>query len=481
MKKILLIISGLFFFITSCDDDLELTPEQSISDALAFTDIATAEGVLTGTYNLLQDGEAFGGIIQLIDEYMADNVNFSGSFPSLQDLNNYQQKATDAFAVRNAWRENYEIVLGANAIIANAQGLPDGDADKKNQLEGEARFLRALAYFQLCNLYAQPFIVDQGTNLAVPLYLDPFTGEVILLERSTLNAVHAQIISDLESAMRLLPKKMDQGRASSLAATALLARLRLYRGEWQMAADLADDVIKSGDHTLASDYTFYNTVNPEYIFTVENTSVDNDAGNAQQGNSYDLYYEGVKDGGRGDAEFAADLEKAFLEEPGDRRLNLREESTNFTGATRFYSTKFNDGQNNTSDAPLIRVSEMYLIRAEALAELNGVNQESIDLVNPIRKRAGLKSWTLSDFSTKTEFITAILNERRKELAFEGHRRLDLLRKGLPLRATVSSVPAFVENKNTVGLTAGDDVVIYPIPQREIDLNPMLEQNPGFGS
>ncbi|MDE0471004.1 MAG: RagB/SusD family nutrient uptake outer membrane protein [Ekhidna sp.] len=476
MKKYILLI-GLFSFF-SCEDKLELVPEQSISDELAFGDIATAQGVLIGTYNLLQDAESFGGMIQLIDEYMADNVNFSGSFPDLQAMNNYQQNANNTNVVTNAWRENYEVILGANSIIANADAISDASEDEIDQLKGEAYFLRAISYFQLCNMYAQPFGVSSGSNLAVPLYLEPFSGEVILLERSTLTEVHNQIIDDLNEAIDLLPNEIQQGRASSLAATALLARIRLYRGEWQEAAELANTVITSEVHTIAADYTFYNTVNSELIFTIENTSVDNTANNAQQGNSYDLYYEGVNDGGRGDAEFAADLEAAFLQEMGDKRLMLREMGTNFGGAERFYSTKFNDGTNGTSDAPLIRVSEMYLTRAEALAELNDINQMSIDLMNPIRTRAGLTEWTIDDFSSKDEFITAILTERRKELAFEGHRRLDLLRRALPLRTT-TSVPVDVERSSPVGLTAGDNLIIYPIPQREIDLNANLQQNPGF--
>ena len=473
MKNIYLSILG-FLVLFACEDNLELVPEQSISDELAFSDIATAKGVLTGNYHLLQNANAFGGLIQLIDEYMADNVNFSGSFPDLQDMNNYRQNARTTNVVTNAWRENYEVIIAANSIIANAPSLSDGTDDEKNELEGEARFLRALTYFQLCNMYAQPYNVSNGSNAAVPLYLEPFTGEIILLARNTLAEVHDQIIEDLNKAETLLSEEIvEQGRASSVVATALLSRVRLYRGEWQEAADLAAEVIASdASFSLAMNYTFYNTVNPEYIFTIENTTVDN------AGNAYDLYYEGVKDGGRGDAEFAADLIAAF--EAGDLRLALKETSTNFTGAEREYSTKFNDGTNFTSDAPLIRISEMYLNQAEALAELNGVNQMSIDLINPIRSRAGVTPWTMGDFATKDGFISAILNERRRELAFEGHRRLDLLRRGLPLR-TAASKPVGVENNAAVGLTAGDHFIIYPIPQREIDLNPELKQNPGFGS
>jgi len=122
---------------------------------------------------------------------------------------------------------------------------------------------------------------------------------------------------------------------------------------------------------------------------------------------------------------------------------------------------------------VIRVTEMFLNRAEALAEINGINQESIDLINRLRTRAGLPVWTLTTFTTKERLIAGILNERRKELAFEGHRRMDLLRRGLPLR---SSGPTAA-----LSIPCTSAKVILPIPQREIDINPGLkgQQNPGY--
>jgi hypothetical protein len=137
---------------------------------------------------------------------------------------------------------------------------------------------------------------------------------------------------------------------------------------------------------------------------------------------------------------------------------------------RRMTRKFPDAVTNADESPLMRIAEMHLNRAEALAELNGVNQESIDLVNPIRTRAGLAAWTIAQFASKQALIDAILKERRKELCFEGHRRMDLLRRGLPLRTTGA----------TAALAAfGADRTIMPIPQREVDLNTNLVQNPGY--
>ena len=113
---------------------------------------------------------------------------------------------------------------------------------------------------------------------------------------------------------------------------------------------------------------------------------------------------------------------------------------------------------------------MYLTAAEALAEVNGPNATSLTLVNAIRTRAGLAAWTLDQVGSKDNFIRLILNERRKELAFEGHRRMDLLRRGLPLRSSGPQAAAAVP---------GADKTVLPIPQREMDLNASLVQNSGY--
>ena len=125
---------------------------------------------------------------------------------------------------------------------------------------------------------------------------------------------------------------------------------------------------------------------------------------------------------RSDAPFSDNLITAYEAEEGDLRFTTL---TQFNeDSTRLYTTKFPDAVNNSDNVPLIRITEVYLNRAEALAELNGVNQESLTLINTLRARAGLEAFTTGQFASVDAFIDAILNERRKELAFEGYRRMD---------------------------------------------------------
>ena len=286
------------------------------------------------------------------------------------------------------------------------------------------------------------------------------------------------VIKDLEEAITDLPATYaaladTRGRATKGAARGLLSRLHLYRGEWAEAAARANEVITATPtYALAANYAFYDANSAEDVFTIEMTTTDNSRTGA---GGLASYHRPASAGGRGDAPFSTSLVQAYLQEPGDKRLAISDSAVASDGPRRRFTLKYFDARTNADNTPVIRVTEMYLNRAEALAEKDGINQESIDLINALRRRAGLADWTLITFTTKQALVDGILNERRKELAFEGHRRMDLLRKGLPLR---TSGPTAAISKPCDGASPK---VILPIPQREIDINPALkgQQNPGY--
>lgn len=477
MKRIYMLILSCTLTLVACDDKLDIKPQQSLSEDVAFANYNNAQGVLIGAYDLMQDLHVFGSQPQFISDFITDNVNFTGSFPSLQDFNNYATNNSNS-TVDEVWRDSYEVILGANAIIANAPLIEDASDEDKLALEGEAKFVRAIVYFMIANLYSQPYVVSSGSNLSVPLYLEPFTGEVINLPRNTLAEVYGQIEEDLLFAEANLPSTADQGFASSYSATALLSRLYLYMEDWTSAAQYAEVVISSPNYTLSSSLSFYNTLNSEIIFSIENSATDpqSDSDSELSSGSWDGYYTGRDQGGRGDGEFSPDLAALFALEPDDLRGSFTITDVNFSGDPAIYTLKYNNGNDNSSDYAAIRIAEIMLNKAEALVELNGIDEEAIELVNAIRSRAGLTTpWTTADFASATELLEAIYTERRKELCFEGHRRMDLLRTGKPLRTAAPSSVAIPDAG--VGVVAGDPEAIWPIPQSQLNINPMLEPNP----
>ena len=471
-RNTLLILVTLAFM--SCEKELDLFPEQSLDSNVAFSTAASVEASLNGVYSEAQTLEVFGSGPQILEDFMSDNTEFVGSFPTLQDIRNYVTVSTNA-TVQVYWQVMYRLINGANTVIDRTDGVSDPalTAAKKAEIIGQAKFLRAIVYFQLVNQFAQPFNRNNGSSPGVPLVLKSFTGTVEFPARATVAEVHNQIIKDLTEAQAAVPATyagtLTRGRATKGACAGFLSRIYLYRGEFQKSADFAKQVIDNkATYTLANNLSFYNQLTPEDVFVIINTPTDN--GRTGSG-GWGSYHRPAAQGGRGDCAFTSDLVAAFTAEAGDKRYTeLSDQVTAADNVSRRMTRKYPDAVTNADESPLMRVAEMHLNRAEALAELSGPNQESIDLVNPIRARAGLPAWTLAQFTSKQELIDAILLERRKELCFEGHRRMDLLRKGKGLRSTGT----------TVSLAAfGADRTILPIPQREVDLNKSLVQNQGY--
>ena len=452
--------------IFSCESQLEILPEDSVASNTVFNSFATINGTVVGIYSKNQSGD-LNGMAQLMGDFMADDVGFVGSFPSLQEIDQYTTLATNA-SIDNIWLDGYELIGAANNVIVNLPAVTDVtglDGATKAQFIAEAKFLRAVTYFQLVNLFAQPYQIAQGGNLGVPLPLQPFEGGDISefqLERSTVNEVHAQIEQDLMDAAATLPAS-NGTRAASGAATALLARLYLYREQWSQAAAMANQVIASGNYSLAANYDFFdnNPGSSENIFVVVNTPSDGPQEATGSDEVYVNFYN-PSPGGRGDAPFSQDLIDTFAAEAGDRRFDeLSAAAFDAGGNDTFFTTKYPDIVNNASDGMVLRITEMYLIRAEAnLRGGTSVGDTPLNDVNLLRARAGLGNLGAAD-------LGAILLERRKELCFEGHRRMDLLRNNLNLRPGGGAQSA-----------PGADKVIFPIVEDETTNNPNITQNPG---
>jgi starch-binding outer membrane protein, SusD/RagB family len=473
-NKIITLMVGAAIMLVSCQNRLDLSPQQSLSEDDAFSSGAAAESSLLGVYSQAQLIEVFGSQPQIGEDYMADNTFFVGSFPTLQEINNYAAVAPNV-SIQSWWQVHYRAINGANTVIDRVPGIQDPALSdtKRKQLIAEAKFMRAVMYFSLVNMFGQPYQVNNGSSLGVPLVLKGFTGEIEYPARATVNEVHLQIKKDLDEALVDLPESYSsaiftRGRATKGAARGYLSRLHLYRGEWQDAANYADAVIASPLYDLAANLSFYNGLTSEDVFVIYNSATDNGRTGA---GGWASYHRPASAGGRGDCPFSDELVAAFNEEPDDKRFTeLSDVVVAADQSSRRMTRKYLDVATNSDNTPLMRTAEMHLNSAEAHAQLNGVNQTSIELVNPIRVRAGLSAWDISQFSTKEELIEAILNERRKELCFEGHRRMDLLRNRQNLR---NSGPT------AANAVFGGNRTILPIPQREIDLNPNLAQNPGY--
>lgn len=460
------LIAGLFF-LASCDV-LNIEPEQSLSDEEIFTDASAAEAAVVGMYDGLQEGGAYGGIGIMAADFPTDVSRFTGSFTTLLNIRDYDPISSTNISILDIWADTYNPVNRANNIIEGAEEVPDVSGEVIAGWQGEAMFVRALSHFHLVRYFARPYI-DGRDNPGIPLVLEATEepGEHLNLPRASVGDVYDQIIEDLEFAeANLTAEQAFDGQATVGAAQALLARVYLHQEEWQLAFDHASAVIETSPYQLSADvvtpWADVNYNGPEFIFAVQNRADDQIGVN----DAIASFHIPDSEGGRGDIRAFSKLVESF-EEDDERLSGLHYETDDESEEGDIFTGKWVGGSQE-DNIPVLRMADVYLMRAEAAAELSDYEQALTDL-NMIRNRAGASEYDEDDFANGDELIDLILHERYLELSFEGHRKHDFLRRGLDIQD---------ENQGRV-IPHDADMVIFPIPAREIDVNSELEQNPGY--
>lgn len=475
MKKYKIILAALVISVgfSSCEDWLETQPEQSISEELAFSTPETASAVMLGGYTGMFAQAYYGRDMIIAPELLADNakISLTNSNRLLGESTNDERSHVGDQAF---WTACYDVINRVNLVLANIESTPGLSQATIAQFRGESYFLRGLVYFDLARVYARnPNFLINNFDLGAPILLTPFDGldEDAYPARATVDEVYNQAKSDLNQAIALLGNSNQPFRASQVAAKALLSRVHLYLQEWQQAADLATEAINEAGFGLTSQANYFDifTDDSEALFSLRIT-INESLGN---NNSIAVLYIQSPDGtGYGDAVIRQNFLDAF--EAGDiRGDSIRADVKD--GEPVNYTLKFNSygGSVGEDNIPIIRLSEVYLNRAEALAELGGAANETAALqdLNAIRNRAGLPDAT----SSGNALIQDILDERRIELAFEGHRFFDLKRRGLDIP---KGNP--VDDCVTCTIPYSDYRVVAAIQQAELDVNPNLVNNPGYG-
>ncbi|WP_420318015.1 RagB/SusD family nutrient uptake outer membrane protein [Ekhidna sp.] len=455
------ILSTLFAFLImfSCEDKLELQPAQSLSVSESLGDLDGLFTGLIGAYDELQDVNYYGRDQVVINEVRADNVYISinNSNRFLNDFRyEYRANATQlAF-----WGDAYSLILRVNNILQNIDAA-EGTQTDKDQIAGEALFLRAITHFDLVKTFALPYGEGAG-NPGVPVMLEPSISEPA---RNTVGEVYAQVIADLIEAKNLITEDNGPYRATDDACDALLARVYLYMEDYANAEASASAVIGAG-YTLfdGTDLaTFWGTHGTsEEIFTIRRLANET-LGSDNLGQIFNPQ-------GYGDIRVSNDLINVY--EAGDRRAAVdyyNQDGFNWVG--KYLSQEGNPGLTNNK---VFRLAEMYLIRAEArLLKASPDAAGALADLDAVRTRAGLPS-------AGTATLAAIKQERRVELAFEGHRALDIFRWGDAVTRIACGAGGTGDELNAPCFLAADSPLrIYPIPQQELDVNQNMTQNPGY--
>lgn len=473
-------IATLLLGLTACS--IDKTPYDGLSQESLMHDLNGLQAATSGNYAFLKDAD-FTRHYHMLNEYPGDNVTLSGTTGDALFLTYTYRHTADQANTLAFYRKAYQVIVGANKVLEN---LKEGQGPATDQLIGENLFLRAFAHFSLVNVFGRPYSQSPETNLGVVLKTDTRPDDNA--SRATVKEVYAAVEADLLRAASLMTLARPNAYASAPVAQALLARLYLYMNQHDKALEYAGKVIGSGRYTLmptGSLPTFYSmdiSQNTEIIFALKHTLRDDRAW-ASLGSMYATSPGGV---GWGEMYASQEYQDLLARSPADRRsiylarrLTAQGTPEKRNGIDKVFILKYSnqDGIATLSSPVVLRLAEMYLIRAEANAKLGNTAQALAD-VNLIRQRAGLSGsdlYTAADLRGLATPLDVVLQERRLELAFEGHRALDLFRNG---RCVVRNYPGF-HNIQTGQQTicADDKLVVHLIPEAEIIMNPNLKQNP----
>lgn len=466
MKKYIIGIFAAATLLQACSGKLDVKPNNSLEIGDALGDLPAIQSALAGTYDALQQKEYYGRNYWLMTELSGDNVYLAAKNSNRFISSFKREYNVQDVDVENFWKTAYKAILGANNIINSIDSVA-ADQEPKNVAKGEALFIRALAYSDLVNMFAKPYRNSNGSQPGVPVNLK---FAVVQTPRSSVAEVYTRIIADLSEAKKLLVNvgASTKFHASRYAASALLARVYLAKGDDQAAIDEATNVINGG-FTLTSPAgiaTFWNTAgSPEEIFTLRFVGNAEDLGSDNLGMMY------LKPG-YGDVRVSPDLYSSLA--ATDKRNDvIGVFSDGSTGEKTNLKFAGQDGIAGMHSPKLLRLAEMYLIRAEAYAHLNQPAKAISDL-NTLRAQRGLDA--LSGVADK-DVLDYVLTESRKEFMFEGHRYFDLLRNSKDVVRNFCH--DLLEVTAPCTISAISNIAICPIPQTEINTNP-IEQNPGYG-
>jgi tetratricopeptide (TPR) repeat protein len=460
MKKIFTGILALMLF-ASCNDFLDLKPISESSSPNFYKNANDIKVALNGAYASLQSNNMYRSDYVTLMEVRSDNVvdnNPGGAAGIYYNIDKFMANG-DNTVIRDVWKTTYKQIYRINEILDKITVVPDPNL--KTQYEGEARFLRALAYFNIVRLWGD-----------APLLLKPITTQETYSQvRNNRNDIYEAIESDLIFAGQL-PKKytndFDLGRVTSASAKALLAKVYLTQEKYEDAVTVLEDLINNYtdiyglQDTPEKVFDITEKMNKEIVFAVRFSKTIPD----ETSSTHDAYTN------------TFGLDAALLSEYKDsdkRKTLLSYTRVNSTFVVNKYADTPDPSTNGVGvDFPVLRWADVLLMYAETLNEIAYSNDESgaaFTALNKVRNRATATLYTNTTLTDQNTFREAVLLERRLELALENHRWFDLLRTGKAIEAM-----------NAVRLNITENDLLYPIPESEVSImnNPTgFPQNPGY--
>ncbi|TAJ47420.1 MAG: RagB/SusD family nutrient uptake outer membrane protein [Chitinophagaceae bacterium] len=438
---------------SSCKKFIEVPiPVNQQATVTVFSDEATATSAVNGLYSsmMIQNFGILNSGITLYPALSADELINTNPNATISSFTENTLNSENTIIEFDLWKRSFNYIYQTNAILKGLSNSNSLSMAVKNQLMGEAKFVRALCYFYLINIFGDvPYIVTTDYQ------------ENSVAARVPKATIYNSIQTELQEASNLLGNdypSTGKVRPNKWAAISLLARVYLYRENWAAAEQTASLVINSGIYSLSGLNNVFVANSTEVIWQLMPVLTFL---NTADGLTFIPFSATVRPA----YGLTAQLMNSF--ETGDQRLSSWTKSNIVSGVVYYYPFKYKvrSGSAVTEYNTLFRLPELYLIRAEARTMQNKIAEAKTDL-NVIRTRAGLSN---SSAGSQVSMVTAIEHERQIEFFAEcGHRWFDLKRTGRA-DAVLGSIKTSWQATDA----------LYPIPLTDIQTNPSLTQNPGY--
>ena len=478
-------LAALLAGMSSCSHDwLDVSPSTSVETETSIKSLNEIEFTLNGTYNLMHSANAYSGRLMYYadvtgDDMQAVDVTKRTSRYYRFDWNKDSNPSTH-------WSMLYKVINNCNSIINHIDNLEisESETSRKNDLLGQAYAIRGLAYFDLTRIFGYPYKKDNGASLGVPLVLEhlDFSAKP---SRATVAECFDQFISDLKKGSELLNDKFKKGKITRWAAMTLLSRAYLYKGEDAQALQTAEAAIQGAEKARYAlwqneDYAsvwgneWSDKAPGEVLFEIVNETTESPGKESMGYLNYKYGY--------GDMCVTTSFYNLLKQDPNDVRLGVLDFYKSKSGAKIAFINKYQpqaEEAQEDANIPVIRLSETYLIAAEAAAKI-GDNDKAVKYLDPIVSRANPEKTVVGEVIT----VDRVKLERRKELVGEGHRMFDAIRDG---GKVVRKNEAGDSKVNTEHFELMDGPygwenykIVLPIPTHEVKANHNIKQNPGYG-
>lgn len=480
MKKIILYSLLIVSVISSCNS-LDENPKAFIASDNFYKTSEDADAAVIAIYAAINSSgqTLYNRLIQIATEMATDDYEAGPRARNahVRAISNLTHDASNDRMVE-LWKQSYAGINRANIAIDNISSNPNLNTQKNKDLINEAKFLRALLYFNLVRWFGDvPLVLHETTTLS---------SSVLSVANTPEADVYKQIENDLIDAESLPAVHSIKGRATAGAAKSILSKVYLTEKKWDKAAGKSKEVIDSKVYDLFADYAdVFNVAaknGKEHIFSAQFKGLTNWIGNSLASASAPTSVPGIT-GDQADAlHKEGGLFEAFAENDKRKYITFAVAFVSPTDGKTYktapHLNKYFDPavpaspSQSSKNIPIIRFAEVLLIYAEAVNEQSGATAAAYESIDRVRARAGIPLLSvISPALNKDDFREAVFEERRKELVFEYQRWFDLARRGSDY---------YVKKLKAAGKTnALPKHIHFPIPQRELDLNPNLKQVPDW--